>query len=334
MGLHTAETEPEHGDYHGVPVNRCARIMGVAHGGQVLVSEPAYRRIALELPPSVSFLDLGLHRLRDLSVPVQLLQVVHPELDVEFPPLKTLDALPNNLPAVPSSLVGRTSELAELAELLRQTRLLTMTGAGGVGKTRLALQVAADQVDRFRDGVWLIDLAGLAEPALVAQAVASALQISDQPGRSWIDSVLRFLHERQALLVVDNCEHLLGPVASLVERVLERCPGVKVIATSREALRTPGEVAWVVPSLGLPGCADVSDAERLFLQRAAEADPHYRPSGSRTDLPATRRTAARDRAGRCARARPVRIGDRRKARRPVPFAYRWRPDVDAATAHP
>jgi predicted ATPase/class 3 adenylate cyclase len=283
MGLHTADAEPERGDYHGVPVNRCARIMSVGHGGQILVSEPAYRRIALDLPSGISFLDLGLHRLRDLSVPVQLLQVLHPDLDVDFPPLKTLDVLPNNLPAFPSSLVGRTGELVELAELLGRTRLLTMTGAGGVGKTRLALQLAADEADRFHDGVWLVDLAGLSEPDLVPQAVASALQISDQPGRSWIDSVLWFLRERQTLIVFDNCEHLLGPVASLVERVLERCPGVKVVATSREALHTPGEVAWVVPSLGLPGGAEVSDAERLFLLRAAEADPHYQPTGADLD---------------------------------------------------
>ena len=280
MGLHTAGAEPEHGDYHGVPVNRCARIMGVAHGGQVLVSDAAYRRLALGPVPDVSFLDLGQHRLRDLSVAVRLLQVLHPELDAEFPPLRSLDVLPNNLPALPSSLVGREQELTELAGLLGRTRLLTLTGAGGVGKTRLALQFAAEQADAFTDGAWVVDLAGLGEPELVPQAVASALGIAEQPGRSWADSVLGFLHERQVLLLLDNCEHLLAAAASLTRQVLERCPGVKVLATSREALHTPGEVAWRVPSLSLPGGVAVSDAERLFLERAGETDPRYRPIGA------------------------------------------------------
>ena len=280
MGLHTGEAEPEHSDYHGVPVNRCARIMGVAHGGQVLVSDAAYRRLALDPPPDVSFLDLGRHRLRDLSVAVQLLQVLHPELDAEFPPLRSLDVLPNNLPAVPSSLVGREQELTELAGLLGRTRLLTLTGAGGVGKTRLALQFAADQADAFTDGAWVVDLAGLGEPELVPQAVASALRVAEQPGRSWADSVVWFLRERQVLLLLDNCEHLLTATAWLTRQVLERCPGVKVLATSREALHTPGEVAWQVPSLPLPDGVAVSDAERLFLERAGEADPRYRPIGA------------------------------------------------------
>lgn len=283
MGLHTAEAEPEHGDYHGVPVNRCARIMGVAHGGQVLVSETTHHGLVLDPPPEVSFLDLGRHRLRDLSVAVQLLQVIHPGLDLEFPPLRSLDVLPNNLPAMPSSLIGRSQELTEIAGLLTQTRLLTLTGAGGVGKTRLALQLAADQAETFSDGVWVVDLAGLGEPDLVPQAVASALRVAEQPGRSWVDSVLWFLHSRRVLLVLDNCEHLLTAVASLTELVLERCPGATVLATSREALHTPGEVAWRVPSLALPNGVGISDAERLFLQRAGEADPRYRPAGADRD---------------------------------------------------
>lgn len=291
MGLHTADAEPEHGDYHGVPVNRCARIMGVAQGGQVLVSDAAYRRLALDPPPDVSFLDLGQHRLRDLSVAVRLLQVLHPELEAVFPPLRSLNVLPNNLPALPSSLVGREQELTELSGLLGRTRLLTLTGAGGVGKTRLALQLAADQAEAFTDGAWVVDLAGLGEPELVPQAVASALRIAEQPGRSWVDSVMWFLRDRHVLLVLDNCEHLLTAVASLARLVLERCPGVKMLATSREALRTPGEVSWRVPSLPLPDGVGVSDAERLFLERAAEADPRYRPVGA--DREAVAQTCAR-----------------------------------------
>jgi predicted ATPase/class 3 adenylate cyclase len=283
MGLHTGEAEPEQGDYHGVPVNRCARIMGVAHGGQVLVSEAAYQRVALDPPPHVSFLDLGPHRLRDLSVAVRLWQVRHPDIDADFPALRSLDVLPNNLPALPSSLVGRGQELAELAEVLSHTRLLTLVGAGGVGKTRLALQLAADLADHFTDGVWFVDLAGLGEPELVPQAVASALRIGEQSGRPWIDSVLWYLRDRHVLLLVDNCEHLITAVASLTRQVLEGCPGVKVLATSREALHTPGEVAWSVPSLPLPNGVTTSDAERLFLVRAGEADPRYRPDGADRD---------------------------------------------------
>ena len=273
MGLHTAEAEPEHGDYHGVPVNRCARIMGVAHGGQVLVSETTYGRVALGLPPDVAFLDLGRHRLRDLSVAVQLLQVLHPDLDAEFPPVRSLDVVPNNLPAELSSLVGREQELAELADSLGRTRLLTLTGAGGIGKTRLALQLAADRSHVFADGVWVTELGGLSEPRLVAQAVASALQIAEQPGRSWADSVVWFLRDRNVLLVLDNCEHLLDAVASLTQLMLERCPGLTVLATSREPLNTPGEVAWVVPPLALPDGVRTSDAERLFIERAGTIAP-------------------------------------------------------------
>ncbi len=280
MGLHTAEAEPEKGDYHGPPVNRCARIMAVAHGNQVVVSAATNHRAAPQPPPNVSFLDLGPHRLRDLSAVVGLHQVLHPDLPARFPPLRSLDALATNLPAELSSFVGRESELRELAELLDGTRLLTLTGAGGVGKTRLALQLAAEQADRFADGVWLVEMAGLGDPDLVPQQVASALEIAEQPGRTLVDSVVWHLRDREVLLVLDNCEHLVDAVATLVDTVLLRCPKVTVLTTSREAPNLPGEVAWRVPSLDLPGDDGTSGAEQLFLERAREVEPRYQPSAS------------------------------------------------------
>lgn len=273
IGLHTAEIEPEHGDYHGPAVNRCARIMGVAHGGQVLISEATHREA---LPPGadISFLDLGAQRLRDLSATVRLFQVLHPELPAEFPPVRSIGVLPNNLPAELSSLVGRDAELAELAGLLTGARLLTLTGSGGVGKTRLALQLAADLAEEFADGVWLTDLSGLAEPALVAQQIASALRLHDQPGRTWLDAVAWYLRDKQVVLLLDNCEHLLGAAADAVATLLERCPRVKVLATSREALGVAGEVVWRVPPLPVGRPGRPAEAERLFLERAGEVDAH------------------------------------------------------------
>ena len=281
MGLHSGEAEPIGGDYHGQAVNRCARIMGVAHGGQIVLSSATHDRLG-SVPAEVSFLDLGPHRLRDLSTPVHLFQVCHPVLPSRFPALRSLDAVANNLPAELSSFVGREEELAQLTDVLHRTRLLTLTGPGGVGKTRLALQLAADQADRYGDGVWLVSLGGLADPALVAPAVASALRIDDQPGRAWLDTVLWYLRARETLLILDNCEHLIDDVASLVVAVLRDCPRVRVMATSREALSVPGETIWHVPPLSLETAAGASEAERLFVQRAQEVEPGFRPSDADT----------------------------------------------------
>ena len=277
IGLHTAEMEPERGDYHGPPVNRCARIMGVGHGDQVLVSESTHRALD-RVPDGVDFLDLGPTRLRDLSVAVRLFQVLHPDLPAEFPPLRSIDVLPTNLPASLSSLIGRDDALAELAGLLGETRLLTLTGPGGVGKTRLALQLAADQAERFADGVWLTELAGLSEPALVPRQIATALRIADQPGRADLDAVAWYLRGRQVLLVLDNCEHLLEVTASVVQVLLERCPRLGVVTTTREVLGVPGEVTWPAPPLAVGGADAGGTAERLFVERAREIDPRFAPT--------------------------------------------------------
>jgi predicted ATPase len=290
MGLHSGEAEPIGRDYHGPAINRCARIMGVAHGGQIVASAATHDRVG-RLPSEVSFLDLGPHRLRDLSTPVHLFQVRHPMLPGEFPALRSLDGVANNLPAELSSFVGREAELAELADALRGTRLLTLSGPGGVGKTRLALQLAADQADRYADGVWLASLGGLADPALVAPAVAWALRIDDQPGRAWLESVLWYLRAREVLLVLDNCEHLLDQVASLAVAVLRDCPKVRVLITTREALSVPGETIWHVPPLSLATPEGASEAERLFMQRAREVEPGFR--ASEADTTAIAQTCAR-----------------------------------------
>jgi len=179
MGLHTGSADRGHEDFHGTEVNRCARLMAAAHGGQVIVSEATYSLVRDNPPPGVTFLDLGEHRLKDLARPERIHQIVHPDLLAKFPPLRSMGAFPNNLPAELSSFIGRKVELAAVQDALSRTRLVTLTGAGGAGKTRLALQAAADRIERHPDGVWLVDLAGLSDPSLVAQAVVSALRIAE-----------------------------------------------------------------------------------------------------------------------------------------------------------
>ena len=274
MGVHSGEAEPLAGDYHGPSVNRAARIMGVAHGGQIVVSAAAVARCDA-LPPGVSLRDLGPQRLRDLSASVRLHQALHPELPSVFPPLRSLDAVANNLPAELSSFVGRERELGELAAALHETRLLTLTGVGGVGKTRLALQLGADCSDRYSDGVWLASFAPISEAALVAPELATALRISEQPGRTWEQSIVAHLRAREALLVFDNCEHVLEAVASLSGAILAACPRARILVTSRESLNIPGETVWQVPPLSLADEDSGSEAERLFLDRARLVDPHF-----------------------------------------------------------
>ena len=280
MGLHTGTATREHDDYHGTDVNRTARLMAMAHGGQVVASEATYSLVRDEAPADVSFVDLGEHRLKDLARPERIYQISHPDLMAEFPPLLSLGTFPNNLPAELSSFVGRQTELAAVHDALTRSRLVTLTGAGGSGKTRLALQVAADRVERHPDGVWLVDLAGLAEPELVAQTVVSALRVPPQTGRPALEALTHHLASRGMLIVLDNCEHLIAPAAELVDAVLRAAPQVRIIATSREPLNVPGEVAWRVPSLSIPqegdhAAAEDSEAVALFVERATSADPGF-----------------------------------------------------------
>jgi hypothetical protein len=252
LALHTGAAEVRGGDYVGACLNRVGRLLAAGHGGQALLSGAVLELARDALPTGAGLRDLGEHRLRDLVRPERVYHLRHPDLSAEFPPPRSLDAYPHNLPLQLTSFVGREREIAEAARLLAATRLLTLTGAGGCGKTRLAHQVAAELVDAYPDGAWLVELAPLADPDLVPQAVAHALGVVDQPGQPLVTTLVGALKGRRLLLVVDNCEHLLDACARLDEALLRACPGVRVLATSRELLNAAGEVAWRVPSLATP----------------------------------------------------------------------------------
>ncbi len=284
MALHTGEAElRDAGNYFGRAVIRCARLRAIAHGGQIVVSGATADLVVDGLPDGVSLVDAGLHRLRDLGRPERVWQVTHPDVPGGFGPLRSLDVLPNNLPVQLTSFVGRGLELGELRDLLATTRLLSVTGAGGCGKTRLALQLAADVLDRYDGGSWLVELAAVTDPDLVLTAIASGLGERDLAG-DLLEIIVGRLGDEPILVVLDNCEHLLDPVAVLTHTLLQRCPNLTVVATTREPLGVPGETAWRVPSLALParattlavGSLSQYDAVRLFLDRATKARPNFR----------------------------------------------------------
>jgi Adenylate and Guanylate cyclase catalytic domain len=247
MGIATGEAELKGADYFGAVLNRAARVMAAGHGGQILLAEST-----AGLLNGVDLLDLGPRRLRDVPTPVVLSQVRAEGLRTEFPPLRALENSPGNLRSATSGLIGRESELARVQAAVKMQRLVTLTGVGGVGKTRLAVEAAARLADEFPDGVWFFDLAAVADPAAVPDAVAAVLGITQQPGKSVTESVADALEGRVRLLVFDNCEHLLDAAARLIHRLLAHCPEIKVLATSRETLGLPGEVNWAVPPLSLP----------------------------------------------------------------------------------
>ena len=269
MGIATGEAERRGDDYFGPVLNRTARVMAAGHGGQILVAASTAAVVS-----GVDLVDLGEHRLRDLSGVEHLFQVRADGLRVEFPPLRTLDAVPGNLPVQTTSFVGRDVEVKELAELVRAHRLVTLTGVGGVGKTRLAVQVAAELAGEFPDGVWLVELAPVGDPAAVPDAVAAALGVTPQAGLTVTDSIAQALSGRRLLIVLDNCEHVLDAAADLVETILARTATVTVIATSREGLRVAAEQLWPVPSLDVAGGAD-SAAVELFVERAQAVNPDF-----------------------------------------------------------
>ena len=284
MALHAGEAQERDADYFGPALNRVARLLAAGRGEQVLLSRAAREGLELSLPEAVTLHDMGSHRLKDLLLPEHVYQLVHPELPAEFPPLRSLDALPNNLPRQLTSFIGREREMAEVKRLLSVGSLVTLTGPGGTGKTRLALQVGADLLDRYGDGVWLADLAPLTDAPLVPQAVASALGLRDEPGRPLTQTLTDFLASKSLLLVLDNCEHLIEACAQLAAALLAASPRLSVLATSREPLRVPGEVAWPVPSLPLPDPAlplpppenlERYDAVRLFRERAVSVQPGF-----------------------------------------------------------
>ena len=278
MGLHTGIAQERDNDYFGPTLNRVARLQGIGHGQQTLLSQATYELIDA-CPVGASLSDLGLHRLKDLAAPEHVWQLLHPSLPQAFPPLKSLDYLPTNLPEQLTSFIGREKEMAEIKALLDKTRLLTLAGSGGTGKTRLALQTAAEVLEQQPDGVWLVELASLSDPALVAQTVAGALAIREAPGEPITETLLSALKDKQMLLVLDNCEHLLDASARLVDALLRSCPKVSVLASSREALGIAGERAYRVPSLSAPDLKQVYtpdsvskyESVRLFIDRAVAA---------------------------------------------------------------
>jgi predicted ATPase/class 3 adenylate cyclase len=283
MALHTGAAELREGDYYGSEVNRCARLRGIGHGGQALLSEATAALARDSLPEGSSLLDLGQHRLRDLARPERVFQLLHPDLPAGFPPLRSLDASLHNLPLQLTRFIGRERELAAVEQVLASERLITLVGPGGAGKTRLALQVAADQVERIADGVWLVELAALADPALVPQTVVSVLGVREEPGRPLLAALLAALGTKRLLLVLDNCEHLIQACAELAAGVLRACPGVRILATSREALAVAGEAVWTVPPLSLPDTGQPPSPEgltryeavRLFVDRASLGLPSF-----------------------------------------------------------
>jgi predicted ATPase/class 3 adenylate cyclase len=278
MGLHTGHAEMRDGDYYGPAVNRAARVAAAAHGGQIVMSHATEELVRDEMPMQCDLVDLGEHRLRDLSRPERVFQVAAAGLPAEFAPLRTLDAFPTNLPLQMTSFVGRGRELVEITQAFDDSRLVTLTGVGGVGKTRLAVQVGAELLPRFGDGVWLCELGPVADRGLVPEVVAAALGVQQRPGMSPAESILAACRKRELVLVLDNCEHLLDAAARLVEAMVRACPEVCVLATSREGLGMSGERILVVRSLGLPASdglpgepMEEAAAVRLFCDRAASA---------------------------------------------------------------
>ena len=276
MGIHTGEASEAPTGMVGYEVHRAARIAAVGYGGQVLVSSSTMTLVQESLPAGAWLLDLGSHRLKDLRRPEFIFQLVAEGLDVEFPPLRSLDnpELDNNLPIQLTSFVGRQREIAEVAALVQESRLVTLTGPGGAGKTRLALQVAAELLDGSGDGVWFVDLAPLSNPDLVPAALAFAVGLRDQPGRPILETLIDALRSRRLLIVLDNCEHLIDGCARLLDQLLRTCLAVRVLATSREVLGVAGEHRYLVPPLDLPtddAWADSpSGAVLLFAERAQD----------------------------------------------------------------
>ena len=236
MGLATGEAELRDGDYLGAVLNRAARVMAAGHGGQILVADST-----AVLLSGIDLVELGPRRLRDVPMPVGVFQVRAPGLGTDFPPLRALDTTPGNLRPATTSLIGREAEVAEIEAAVKTHRLVTLTGVGGVGKTRLALEVAAQLADEFPDGVWVFELAAVTDPAAVPDAVAAVLGITQQPGKTVSESVAAALEGRVRLLVIDNCEHVLAAAADLIEAILAQSATVRILATSREGLGVPDE---------------------------------------------------------------------------------------------
>ena len=259
------------------------RIMSAGHGGQVLLSGSTRELVRDTLPENTELIDLGEKRLKDLLRPEHLFQLNVSGLTTVFPPLKTLDIYPNNLPIHLTSFIGRENEISEVKQELNDHRLITLTGSGGTGKTRLSLQVAVELIEKFDHGVWFVELAPLTNPDLIPQTILSAIGVKEQQGITPLDLLKEYLHEKRTLIVLDNCEHIISTCAEVVNTLLRVAPDIKILASSREALGVRGEVSYPVPSLTLPNVKHLPSIEglsqyeavRLFIDRALLASPHF-----------------------------------------------------------
>jgi predicted ATPase/class 3 adenylate cyclase len=283
VALHSGDVERRGTKYFGSALFRSSRLLSVVHGGQIVLSATTAALVLDNLPESSTLKDLGVHRLRDLNRPERIWQVIHPRLPSVFPPLRTLSTHPNNLPAQLTTFVGRSNEIAEIRRLMATTRLFTLTGAGGAGKTRLSIQVGAELLHDYPDGVWFVELAPLTDPDLVGQAIAHTLGLHQFPPQPILATLLDHLREKRLLLILDNCEHLIASCARVADAILRSCPDVHLLATSRQALGLPGEVSWRVPSLAAPTFKQSLpveqvtqyDAVRLFIDRAIAVAPSF-----------------------------------------------------------
>jgi predicted ATPase/class 3 adenylate cyclase len=292
MGLHTGTAqagaiEDRAGGYVGyLTLTRVQRVMSAAHGGQVLLSNPTAELVRGDLPADVTLRDMNEQRLKGLLNLEHLWQLVAPDVQQDFPALQSLNAIPNNLPVHLTSFIGREKEIAEVRQELTEHRLVTLTGSGGTGKTRLSLQVAAEVIEGFTHGVWFVELASLVDPDLIPQTILSVMGISEQPGKTPLEILKEYLHDKKTLLVFDNCEHLIEASAQVANTLLNAASQLKVLASSREALGVRGEVSYHVPSLSLPDPKHLPaieqlsqyEAVRLFIDRILLVAPHFEVS--------------------------------------------------------
>jgi predicted ATPase/class 3 adenylate cyclase len=281
MGLNTGESQARAEDYYGSSVNLAARIMSLGYGGQVLISGITADLVKKTLPQDCTLADLGEHRLKGIAAPEQIYQLCHPALRPEFPHLKSLTTYKHNLPPQLSSFIGRHKELADVKRMLQGTRLLTLLGPGGTGKTRLMLQAAEEIIEAYPDGVWLVELASLTDPGLIPERIAAALNIQEQPGRQMLDTLSEYLRRKETLLLIDNVEHLVRESAVAAEHLLRKCPNLKILVTGREALFIEGESTLQIPSLSLPEGSQIpeeiakSEGVQLFSERARTVRPDF-----------------------------------------------------------
>jgi len=285
MGIHSGNAEWSGKDYMGyITLARTQRVMSAAYGGQIIISNDAYDITKDSYSEEISFRDLGNRRLKDLIQPIKLYQVMSEDIPADFPPLKTLDARPNNLRVQLTSFIGREKEMTEIKKLFSVTRLLTLLGPGGTGKTRLSLQVGADLIDGYANGVYIAELAPVSDPAMIVQTIIDSLELKPEPGRTPEEILNDYLSEKEMLIILDNCEHLINECAGIAEKLLRNCPKIKIIATSREALNCSGEQTYRLPSLSVPDKSIVNSPEqltqyesvRLFIERALSVNHNFR----------------------------------------------------------